>query len=222
MNKSMTDLSLPQEFFLLTLKPNGKFPSATSYEFGALLASVLIEFSQSEVLEIKEKKINMTAQTIPHDLEYLVSTYQILDELKKKTTTNFANKYFTFSDKNYKVLVTSIADSLINIDCIKKEQVKGLLGDKTVYRASSDHKDRIIQRLRTELLEDGAITAKTVSLVCILNRLKKLEQYFSKYESATLKNRIKELKKSQENQVIKDILDLIDSIMTLFIVAATT
>ena len=218
----MVNLSLPQEFFLLNLKSNGKFPAATSHEFGALLASVLIEFNQQELIVFSEKKFEIKPTPFPAELEYLSPVYQILEELKKKTATALANKYFTFSDKNYKVLTTNIINTLTVKGIIQREKSRGILGERIIYHPSNKEKDRIIQRIRAELLEEGLVSPQTAALVFMMNRLKKLDQYFSKYESGTLKDRVKELKKTQENQIVKDILDHLDMIYAAMIIAAAT
>jgi hypothetical protein len=68
-----------------------------------------------------------------------------------------------------------------------------LLFQATRYVPSTIIKDRIIQRIRAELLENGPVTQQTALLTMMLEMSKLLKSYFSEYEQIELKKRVQRL-----------------------------
>jgi hypothetical protein len=67
----------------------------------------------------------------------------------------------------------------------------------TRFAADTRNKDRVIQGLRAEMLEDGPISLQTSSLAMLLEASKQLQHYFSDYERREMQNRLKELQTEQ-------------------------
>lgn len=81
----------------------------------------------------------------------------------------------------------------LGIPSKKRRELYEKLTDKSnnnVYR------ERIVQRIRAELLEPEQVTIEIITLSLLLKSSKLLKQYFSSYEGEQLENRLKELKQS--------------------------
>lgn len=66
------------------------------------------------------------------------------------------------------------------------------------------YRERIVQRIRAELLEPEQVTIEIITLSLLLKSSKLLKQYFSSYEGEQLEVRLKELEQS-DNKRWKDI-----------------
>ena len=96
---------------------------------------------------------------------------------------------------------------------------KGLLGTKEYRTVKAEEKDRVIQKIRAEFLEEGQISEETVLLGCLLDKTSLLKKYFSAYEAKMLKQRLKELRKAPENKLINEMIDSVDTLIA--VIAAT-
>jgi hypothetical protein len=67
------------------------------------------------------------------------------------------------------------------------------------YVVSAPDKDRIIQKLRAELLEDGPVTVQTAVLGMLLDISKLLKYFFSDYEEHSLKLKLEQLQAEQSS-----------------------
>jgi hypothetical protein len=90
------------------------------------------------------------------------------------------------------------------------------------YIADFSGKDRIVQRMRAELLEDGPVSLETSALVMLLEAIKLLKHFFSDYEQQQLKVKLARLQAEQqaEWQVIVQIKQAIDEMAAAVSVAS--
>ena len=79
----------------------------------------------------------------------------------------------------------------------------------------------MIQNIRAELLEDGELSEDIIALTALLDKSGELSRYFSAYEKKALKARLKEIKENPQVKAFQKVLEDIDNLFVLLIVAAT-
>ena len=75
--------------------------------------------------------------------------------------------------------------------------------------------------IRAELLEDGALSDEGAALAALLHKSGVIGRYFSDYEKKALKERLKELKDRPDNQLVGRMIEYIEDLMALAVVAST-
>ena len=95
------------------------------------------------------------------------------------------------------------------------------MNGKTLYIPNEADVDHIVQNIRAELLEDGEISEDIVVLTALLNKSKDLQRYFSAYEKKGLKNRLKEIKEHPVSDEIARVINYVDTMLMMVVVAAT-
>ena len=96
--------------------------------------------------------------------------------------------------------------SLVAPGCV--EEMTGRLKSKERYAPKSDAVERVVKKIREEMLEGGVLADETVCLAVLLEKSFVLGDYFSKAESAKLKERIDEVRASDAYAVVKEIFDV--------------
>ena len=219
----MKDLSITQEFLLCALDGKGRF-SAFDYEKPVcLIAGGLLELLNNEFVEIENKKV-VVIKELEEPLKYLYPLFNFIKNSKPKTLKSIASEYvMSFTSRKLNELILSVGNSLVLDDCADEVYRKSFFGRQKKYIVPKKEKiDHVIQKIRAELLEDGDISEETVGLVSLLNKCHLLKRYFSKYESDQLNIRLKEIKNSSPNKMIKEMLDYIDAMMAAIIVSTTS
>ena len=220
----MKDLTLTQEFSLCQMNKKGKLVGKPSVMPNfALGIATLYELylndniSLAKVIEIKKEPNK--------ELKHLVLLYDFIKKQKKLELKSVVQK-ICFDDKLIKLIFDNCKEQLLTDDCLEEVAVKGFLNTSkiaTISKAGST--DFVIQKIRTEVLEDGEISENTIPLIALLAKTKKLEDYFSKYELDVLKTRIKVLKTDEQYKfmfnTIKEMESLQAGIITALFVAIT-
>lgn len=216
----MKNLSLTQEYLLCVLGDKGKIPTFGVEKILCIAASGVVELLLDDIIELDGKKLSVKMD-LPAQKSYLRSVF---DFIEKKQPVKFEKviEYFsiTFTDKNINELIGRIGESLAEAGCVKKEK-GGLFGNKAVYIPNEKAVDAIIQNIRAEILEEGALSEDIVALTALLNKSGDLTKYFSAYEKKDLKRRLKEIKENPQNETIAKVTDCVDTLLMLIVVAAT-
>ncbi|WP_078411002.1 GOLPH3/VPS74 family protein [Priestia abyssalis] len=217
------DLTIAEEFLLLAWKHNkspgnfaGKEKTIQLYSIGALFMDLIlqgkIELDDRDAIEIKKG-----TQTENEAMDRLLHMIQESKKTKKfkKWMSVFYNGW-----KKRKYVYEAVTASLAEKDLLEihEKNTFGLLKTrKTIVK--NDAQDPIVQKIRAELLEDGAVTKETATLCFLLEKAKMLKHYFSSYEQKQLKSRLKELQKTHEEEwkTIKRIQQLISEMDAVFI-----
>ena len=173
-----------------------------------------------DVFAFDGKKLTVQS-TLPEEKGYLRPVYEVV-EGKQPVKFEAIVEYFslTFTDKHMNELIDSIGVSLAQQGCVKKEK-GGLFGGKDIYFPNETDVDSVVQNIRAELLEDGELSEDIVALTVLLNKSGDLQKYFSAYEKKDLKKRLKEIKNTPQNEMIQKVVEYIDSLLCLIVVAAT-
>lgn len=183
-------LSITQELILLTVKPNKRI-SATSRLRLSIVTAGLMDLALSQVIVFEKKKV-VAINPLPEEYQYLVSLYEVITR-KEMMKLSKLSEIYSYKNKEFKQLRRDIDYSLENL------------------LESEKNKEVIIERMRAEFLS-GEISNETIVLAVMLNKNKELKKYFSKYEMATIKEKIKELKTDESNQVLNTMINNIDAI----------
>ena len=216
----MKSLSVAQSFMLCALNENGKFPSISSEAPAGLLAGSLIDLLLENCVSITDKKINVTAP-LSGKLLYLQSIYGFLQEKEPVKLEKLTGDYcFGFSAKKMNQLIHDVGGALAVQNCVALEQ-GGILAGRELYVPDKEAVDGVVQHIRAEFLEDGILSDEMVALTSLLERNGMLKRYFSPYEKDTLKTRLKEIRKESSGQLIKEMMDYLDSMLMVAIIAVT-
>lgn len=216
----MDYLSLTQAYLLCTLNEKGRYSSMDLEKGICLVAGSILELLMDGVLRLDEKRIS-TALPLPAEKEYLRTVYERVRRKEPEKLESVMEYFsFNFSDKNLYALLGTIGDSLAAAGCAEKGE-GGLLRKTPVYLPDAKAKDRVIQQMRAELLEDGALSEDIVALTVLLQKCGELSRYFSAYEKKDLKARLKSIKNSSENQLVTKMVEYIENLFALVIIAAT-
>ncbi|EHQ90511.1 GOLPH3/VPS74 family protein [Desulfosporosinus youngiae] len=209
----MKNLSITQEYVLCSLNKKGNFPTLSIKIPVCVVASGLIELLLNNCIKIDENKKLCVISDLGAEQVYLKSLYDSLNKPKPIKIQEIALEYnLSFTSKKLNVLVADIGNSLADRDCVTPEK-GGIFGNGFYFIPNPDEVDRVIQKIRAELLESGTVSDETIALVSLLEEGGQIKNYFSKYESEQLKVRLKEIKKAPSNQLLKQMLDYVDSFM---------
>lgn len=216
----MKDLSISQEYVLCSLNEKGKFPALSTEIPVCVLAGGLIELLASNCIQIDEKNKVCVIGNLSEKQFHLKSLFDWLNTSKPMKIEKITQEYsLTFTDKRLNALVTDIGNSLADRGCVTSRK-GGIFGNKFYFIPNPDEVDKVIQKIRAELLENGTISDETVALVSLLEKSHQIKKYFSKYESEQLKARLKEIKEAPSNQLVKQMVDYVDMIIAVTAVAA--
>lgn len=216
----MKDLSVTQQYLLCALKKNGKLPILGIEKTVCLSASGVLELLMEDVLAFDGKKLTIRT-SLPAEKAYLHPVYEMVE---KKQPVKFEKvvEYFsvTLTDKHLRELIDRVGESLAEAGCVRREK-GGLLGERNLYIPEESAVDAIVQNIRAEILEDGALSEDIVALTALLNKSGDLQKYFSAYEKNDLKRRLREIKENPQNEMIQRVSEYINTLFAMIIVAST-
>lgn len=216
----MNYLSISQAYMLCVLNEHGKLPMVSADLPIAILTGGILDLMLEDCAQVRERKLYLKAP-LPDALSHLHPLYQFLAEHDAIKLEDIASQYyFSFTGKKLTQLLSCIGHSLANEGCVTPE-MGGMTGKKELFVPVPSAVDNVVQYIRAELLEDGALSDDIVSLTALLARSNMLKRYFSSYERNALKSRMKEIKTSPQHKSICELLDYVEGMMVAIIVAAT-
>lgn len=218
----MKELSITQEFFLCSLNKKGKLPIFGNEVLVCILAGGLIELMIKKCIKIDEKNAVSAMGNLDKNLTYLKSLFEWISESKQIKIEKIAQEYvLSFVGKRLNLLKNEIGTSLVEAGFVTIKK-GGIFGNKTYFVPNQDEVDKIVQKIRAELLEEGKVSDETVALVSLLQKSHQIKKYFSKYESEKLETRLKEIKETQSNKLVKRMVDYIDEMVAVFAAVLST
>lgn len=214
----MKDLSVSQNYLICALNESGKL-SALNMGPVCLLAGGLIDLIAAKSIAIDDDKKLRVTGGLGEEYQYLNSIYTFIKDSKPMKIDQLALEYaFTFSDKHIKALFNDVGTSLAVLEYVSAEN-GGLFGNTPRFIPDMKIVDHVIQNIRAELLENGALSDTIIALASLLDRSNQMKRYFSKYEKDQLKERLKEIRNSSANKLVKEMIDSIDTMIA--VIAAT-
>lgn len=217
----MKNITLSQEFLLCVLNKKGKISTFGGNCVPALTAAAVVELVQAGLVAITDKKACVLAP-LPPELAHLRRVYAYIEEKQPVTLENIVGSFnFSFSQKAANGLFTDVKQALADSGCLCEVTEKPLLGDeRTLLAPDCACVDRVIQKIRAELLEQGALDDATIALAALFEKTQLLKNYFSKYEASSVKQRIREIKKDPSYGVVSQMIDDFEA-MLVVVIAAT-
>jgi hypothetical protein len=218
----MKNLSIAQEYLLCSLNKKGKLPSLSTEIPVCVLASGLIELLASKCIKADEKNYVSVIGDLSGEQVYLKSLYDSLNISKPMKIRKIAEEYIIgLTGRKMTGLVTDIGNSLADKSCVKAEK-GGIFGNKDCFIPDTNEVDKVIQKIRAELLESGTMSDETAALVSLLDKSNQIKKYFSKYESEQLKIRLNEIKNTPSDQLVKQMIDYIEEIIAIIAAISAT
>lgn len=196
----MKNLSLSQQYLLLTMNRQGKISSLNYYVGMCLVMAGLLDLQSAGVVELEQKEIIILTDDLPEELAYLNCLLDKIITLKKKRIDKLAVAYGgTFFEKDLKQLVAQVRGSLIMLDEVK------VMSD-TSYLAKESTIAKMVARLENlnQLDYDG------LKLAILLKKSSYLKQYIEKEERKKLEAKIKEAKKDPVSQQTQTMISQLD------------
>lgn len=191
--------TLAQEFVLLAsdAETHRRRRPKRSYLQTYAAGAVLIELMAEEAIRIGDKgKLEVIRHQYNGD-EAARIMLQKLGRSRKKTMKKWIQSLYS-RRKDRSQVFQAVVKPLVRNGDLKEEKYRvWFLFPASRYVPSAVTKDRIIQRIRAELLEDGPITRQTALLTMMLDMSKLLKAYFSEYEQNELKKRLQRLQEEQ-------------------------
>jgi hypothetical protein len=137
---------------------------------------------------------------------------------KPKNEKDIILDFSTGMGKITKSITEEIGDSLVKINAVAVETDKGFLGAGKKYYPIEAEKMKVIEKIRAEFLESGALSEETIILTALLQKQGLLTDYFSKIENKLLRERLKEMKAKESYKEIKRIIDYIEAVWIAIII----
>ena len=220
----MYTLSYTQEYFLCALNNKGRFSGLTESPRICLFIGGLIELLGEGYLAIeapkKRKATSKVSVAKPWDnrIPYLQPVYEACARSKKPK--NVSDIVLGSSTKQQSQLVSLIGESLVRAGAVDVVVKEGLLRDKTSYLPKEGVVDRIVEKIRAEILEDGLISDDIIYLIGLMDAGGLIENYFSKYERKRLKARLQELRDNEAYQMTKEVMEMMAALIIVITVAS--
>lgn len=209
----MNDLTVTEKYFIVSLTDKGKLPLLGVEIPSCLVVSGLFDMVFENIVVIGEKKRIKILKELPDKLSFLQGMYKMIENNEKLTPEKLVSEYvLTFTGKRLSEYVKLIAQNIAGKGIAEIEK------DGAVCIPAQEEKDKIIQEIRAELLEDGVVSADILLLAALMYKGNQIKKYFSKYEADCLKKRIKEIKNTE---IGKQVAQAVDYISCLIVAAAT-
>lgn len=214
----MKDLSITQEYLICSLNEKGRLSNHSNEQSICLLIGGLLELQNRGFAQIQNKKV-VILKELNSVYSYLQPLYSTIRDIKKPNVIKDIVIEYTMSisGREFAHYFECVGTSLVNEECAEEIMKKGIFNTTKYFVPNKICKENIIQKLRTAILEDGAINAETVILISLLDKSELLKQYFSKDESNQLKLRLNEIKTSTQYELVKEVLIIIDEIFAIFV-----
>ena len=217
----MQELSLTQEYLLCVLRNKGKISSFDIEKGMCLTGACVLELLMDGIITREEKDKLSVRTSLPDRKSYLRPVYSYIEQKQPvKFRKIMERNSVTFTDQNVNEMVDAVGKSLVDAGCATEEK-GGLFGGKTIYVPDEKALDHVIQNIRAELLEEGELSEDIIALTALLDKSGELSRYFSAYEKKTLEARLKEIKENPQVEALQKVIEDIENLFMLMIVAAT-
>lgn len=214
----MNRKTITEEYYVLAVDKNGAISSIRSNELNSgLIASGLMDLMMDGVITIEKNKITVV-KDLPEGLKHLKSLYTYLTE-KNRTTEKVMGDYVMSMGARMREFIGEIGETLVAEGLAEKGK-GGLFGPKVTYIPVKSYKDQLIEAVKDIVKTEDEFSPRDMAFLCILQETHNLNQYFSKYESQEIKDKLKEIKKNPQNKQLAEMVNYVNSMTT--VIAALT
>ncbi len=219
----MKNLSLTEEYALCILNEKESKSVLCSNEYAVCIIATsiweLIAYKTIKLTEDKNLVVNVNFNGVKGYLKYIYDDIALKESIK---VNEFVENYiFNGPNSNLKNIVNSLVEDLIKNNSIKIEKKEGLFKEKSVYIGNEIVINSIIKKIREDVLENKNTRVETMILATMLFWSKAYKEYFSKYEAKQIKEKVKEIRETEEYLFIKEVLDDIQSILLTIVVSSS-
>lgn len=210
----MKNLSISQSYLLCALNEKGKLPTLSAEIPLCLVAGGLMDLLNAGCIVIEKKKLKVTEE-LNKENQYLESLYLFIKKSPNITLEKLALEYgFAINSNKLKKIFEDVGESLVEKQCVTSKK-GGLFGNSSCFVPNPKEVDHMVQAIRAEFLENGDLSEEIITLTSLLEKSGQIKRYFSKYEKKQLKERIEEIKKESTNQIVKEMLDSITTMIAV-------
>lgn len=210
----MKDMRVTQEYIMCAVNEKGKVPTFATERFVCLVASGLLELRLENCISIDRNVVKITNE-LPDTLQYLTSLYEYIKMKKEIKINELAGEYIMgFGSKKITQLMDDIMDSLHKASMLEETKA-GFMHNKISYCPKRDAITIIIDKIRSEIMEDGNISDEVAILTLVLDRSNLLKTYFSKFEQKELKQQLAKFLDLPEGKIIKDMVAYIELLVVV-------
>lgn len=207
----LKDLSIPQQFALLALDHDtNKLKSI--FRMHIQLYTVMacfLELSINDKIKFEDNEIITVTSSTPVGEKYLDRLLQIISDEKPRKIQKWAS-YFYYKQKE---IYNLVIESLVNQGILemKGSDILNIIPVKK-YTDITNERNRIVEKIRAELLEAGKLEEHMIALALFLNAKNLLKDYFSDFENKALKQRLAALRNEEIYRKVKSIEKAIQDI----------
>lgn len=164
------------------------------------------------------------AGPLPDEKAFLRPLYDYLNQGKPMKMEKILEDYhYSFSGKRLNALIGSIGESLAQ-EGLAQSVEPGLFEGVGRFLPSKDAIHRVVDLVRSEILEEGEVTEDIAALVILLEKSGVIRENFSRYEQKDMKERLAAIVKSPDGALVKEMLDYVNGMLDMIVVfiAAST
>ena len=189
----LNNLSIAQEFVLLALdRDTNKLKSMLRMHVALYTAmACFVELSMNGNVTFADDDTVTIADSASTGEQYFDKLLEIIAAEKPRKLKEWVSYFYYGHKEIYKLVVESLAEK--NSD-------------------AANARNRIVEKIRAELLENGNVEQRTLALALFLNSKGMLKDYFSGYEKKTLKQRMENFKNEDFYKKIKTMETVIQNL----------
>mgnify|MGYP003226278563 CR=1 FL=1 len=209
----MQDLSITQEYYICAVNEKGRISDFSTERLVCFVAAGLLDLQLEGCLSLDKKNVTVTG-SLPAGRAYLTEKGTMKPEKVMEAYT------YSLSDKHIDALMGSVGTSLEEMGLAQALKA-GLFGSKTAFAPSKEAINRVVDMVRSELLEDGTVTDEVAALTALLDKSGCLKEYFSKFEQKEIKQRLKEIAASPNGRLVGEMVEYIYNMIATMTVLTT-
>lgn len=214
----MKDMTLTQEYLVCAVNEKGKIGSLNIEKVVCLLAAGLLELQLAECITMDKKAATVTAP-LPQDKEYLRSLYDYIGSGKGgsiKMDKLLESYTYSLTEKRVKDLTGGIGGELEKMGLATRTPATLLSNEGFIPVKGA--LDRVIDLVRSELLEEGEVTEDIAALVILLEKAGIIKNYFSPYERGQMKDRLKAIVRSPQGRQVGQMVEYVEGMLSIMAV----
>ena len=218
----MEDITITQKYALCMLKEKKNLYSSEIMPY--LIISMIVEMMIDDNLEIIDKNKVKLNDKMPVCV-YNQKLYAIIKDMKKEEVSIkdiITSICYSFGSKKIKSIVEPLKEEMVKSELIFLKNKKGLFGNKQNIILNDEKFNNVINKLRSQLLQNKTMTDDIILLFSLLNLTKFLKNIITKYEKDILDKKLKELEKTEIAQKVRIAKDVIDEMIVMYAAFITT
>lgn len=213
----MEALSMTQEFVLCALKEDGRIPLLKGTEITVcLVTSGVWDLVHRHAVRYDEKDNLVCVGALPEQVAYLQPLYAQIQERQPVSVHKLVESYaFAGTEKHLHLLIDAVGAELERLHCGKVVRERGLLHEKVRFHPDQAAVQQVVDKVRDEFFGEAALSNNIVAVATLLEESGLLKQYFSHYETDTIRRRLKELENTDEYAFVAGIVDEVEGLFLL-------